>query len=92
MKDFIDIIQRATAPFKSRFRHGRPVIEYGDNGEIVAVNISAELISKYYHNYNRKEFCPLRLFLTHITNEIEEKASESEMNKRYLKTALFGLS
>ena len=91
---YIDIVTRASkiVPLWDNKTGGRgsAVIVYGINGEISEINISSSLITKFYSNGEKKDICPLKMFVTLIDKQYPLVQTEPMLYGQYLESLLIG--
>ena len=92
LKEYIDTISRAfTISRRTQYKdRGACVICYNDNGSIREINISSSLITRFYHRGNKRDFCPLKMYVTVITKKFKIDPTPSMQQGCYLETMLLG--
>lgn len=92
IRDYIEVITRATTISRKTLTGGRggAVIVYTPSGEIMQLNISSSLISHFYHRGNKKDYCPLREYVTTITKKFVIPPTDSMKKGIYLESLLLG--
>ena len=91
---YIDIVTRASkiVPLWDNKTGGRgsAVIVYGINGEISEINISSSLITRFYSNGEKKDICPLKMFVTIIDKQYPYVQTYPMLYGQYLESLLIG--
>lgn len=92
LKYYIELVTRAyTITRRTQYKNrGDAVIVYGADGSIREINISSSLITRFYRNGNKRDFCPLKMYLTVITKKYKIKSSDAMTQGCYLETMLLG--
>jgi len=92
IKEFVETVTRAFTLSRRTTHKERSacVICYNDDGTIRELNISSSLITRFYHNGNKKEFCPLKMYVTVINKKFTVPPTESMMRGLLLESLLIG--
>jgi hypothetical protein len=94
VKEYIETVTRASkiVPLWDNKTGGRgsAVIVYNENGNISEINISSSLITRFYHNGNKLDICPLKMFVTHIDKQYPFEETNAMRYGKYLESLLLG--
>lgn len=93
IKDFASLVKKATTITRKTLTGGRGdcIICYNDDGSIKEINISSSFISKMFYKGEKRDYCPLKIFVTEIEKSIAKPdPTESMLKGMYLECGLLG--